>query len=142
MIYGSVFGNAHYVVRQLERTFQVAGHRTHLLEQPSARQISRKQLLMVVTSTTGAGELPARLQPLLHTLETTEIDLSGLKYALISLGDSSYTHFCGGGRRLAKALDQRGARALAPALEIDAEHCINPEDEALPWALKQIEENA
>ena len=142
LVYGSVYGSAHYVMSQLQKTLEAAGHCTQLLEQPQPQQLNTECLLIVVTSTTGNGELPTRLQPLLQQLEHSKKGLTGLHYALVALGDSSYTHFCGGGRKLAQALDACGAQALAPALEIDANHCINPEDEALPWILKRIEEHA
>ncbi len=141
LVYGSVFGSAHYVAVQLQKTFENTGFRAQLLEQPTLVQLNPVYPLLVVTSTTGKGELPERLQPLLRTLQQkTTRDIKGLKYAMIALGDRSYDNYCGGARSLAAALDAAGAIALAPALEIDACQCINPEDEAVPWALKLIEE--
>lgn len=141
LIFGSVYGNAHFIATELSRALENAGHSVELLEQPTLQQLKLASPLLIVTSTTGEGELPVRLQPLLRSLQQPNTLTPQLKYALIALGDSTYQHYCGGGRALARALDQCGAQSLAPALELDACHCLNPEDEALPWALKLIKEN-
>ncbi|MGB0866810.1 MAG: flavodoxin domain-containing protein [Granulosicoccaceae bacterium] len=141
LIFGSVYGSAHYVATEMEKALRQLGHEVDLIEEPSAQQIAAADILLIVTSTTGEGELPIRLHPLLQALQSKRVTLEGLSYALVALGDSSYTHYCGGGRSLASALDACGAAALAPALELDTSHCLNPEDEALPWALRLIEEH-
>lgn len=141
LIYGSVYGSAHYVATELARVLGERGCEVALHEQPEPRHLHLDRPLLVVTSTTGDGELPSRLQPLLQQLQRQAPDLRGLRFALVALGDSSYQHYCGGGRALAAALERCGATAIAPSLELDACHCLNPEDEALPWALQLLEEN-
>jgi len=139
--FGSVYGSAHYVATELRKTLEADGYQTELWEQPTLPQINCETPLIVVTSTTGDGELPQRLQPLLKSLQRADTRTPDLRFALIALGDSTYQHYCGGGRALTRALEQCGAQALAPSLELDACHCLNPEDEALPWAIKLIKEN-
>lgn len=141
IVFGSVYGSAHFIATELGKALEKAGHSIELFEQPTLHLLNPAYPLLIVTSTTGDGELPMRLQPLLQALQRPNTQTPNLKYALIALGDSTYSHYCGGGRALAHAFEQCGAQALVPALELDACHCVNPEDEALPWALKLIEEN-
>ena len=141
IVFGSVYGSAHFIATELGKVLEKAGHSIELFEQPTLPLLNPAYPLLIVTSTTGDGKLPMRLQPLLQDLQRPNTQTPNLKYALIALGDSTYPHYCGGGRALAHALEHCGAQALAPALELDACHCLNPEDEALPWALKLIEEN-
>ncbi len=141
LIYGSVYGSAHYVAKQIQSVLESAGHSIRLLEHPTLAQLTLDRGLIVVTSTTGDGELPQRLQPLLKALLQEPPSLDSLRFVLVSLGYSSYQSYCGGGRQLSQALISAGALALAPSLELDANIHLNPEDEAVPWVLKLIEEN-
>jgi len=59
--------------------------------------------------------------------------LKGLRYALIAMGDSSYTHFCGAGRHLDGLLQELGAAQVIPPLELDATLHDEPERVALGW---------
>ncbi|MND66492.1 Sulfite reductase [NADPH] flavoprotein alpha-component [compost metagenome] len=59
--------------------------------------------------------------------------MKGWRYALIAMGDSSYEHFCGAGRRLDELLQELAADALVPRLEIDATVEDEPEVAALAW---------
>ena len=141
IVFGSVYGSAHFVATELGKALEQLGHPIELFEQPTLPLINSGTPLVIVTSTTGDGELPMRLQPLLQALQRPDTQTPKLKFALVALGDSTYPLYCGGGRALVSALEQCGAKALAPTLELDACHCLNPEDEALPWALKLIKEN-
>lgn len=117
------------------------GWAAEIIEQPLLKQINNNTPLLIITSTTGNGELPARLQPLHDALQHPSANTIELRYALLALGDSTYPNFCGGGRMLAKALDRSGATAMASSLELDACFCINPEDQALPWVLNFLEDD-
>ena len=49
------------------------------------------------------------------------------------MGDSSYDHFCGAGRRLDGLLQELGATRVIPPLELDATVHDEPEQVALSW---------
>ncbi len=76
--------------------------------------------LLVVSSTFGAGKLPRSARPLQQTLETGELDLSGIEYGIICLGDRSFqATFCGAGREWNKLLGERGGHLRGPILNLD-----------------------
>ncbi|EKX95762.1 putative protein MioC [Aggregatibacter actinomycetemcomitans Y4] len=90
LITGSTLGGAEYVAEHLEGILQQQGFSTALLHGPSLDEVINEKLWLVVTSTHGAGELPDNLKPLFDELKTGDADLSGLRFAVIGLGNSDY----------------------------------------------------
>lgn len=89
--------------------------------------IARFPLVLLVASTTGEGEVPDGARALLKRLKAS--DLKGIRFAILALGDRSYTNFCGGGRRLREALMGAGAVEALPLREADGE----PSGAFLAW---------
>ena len=88
---------------------------------------------ILCTSTYGDGEVPDGARPFYDTLRASALDLSGLRYGVIALGDSSYETFCEGGRLFDKALAVRGARRIGEILCCDASSGDMPEEKAREW---------
>jgi flavodoxin/16S rRNA G966 N2-methylase RsmD len=100
---------------------------TYLYEPNASR------FLLIVSATTGQGDIPPNLQPFASALADRAPYMKGWRYALIAMGDSSYEHFCGAGRRLDELLQELAAVPLIPRLEIDATVVDEPEVAALAW---------
>jgi flavodoxin len=66
-------------------------------------------ILLVITSTHGAGDVPDNLQPFAKDLAEQQPDLNAFKYGVIALGDRSYDTFCQGGKTLDRLLAECGA---------------------------------
>ena len=81
---------------------------------------SHRQALFVV-STHGEGDAPVAARRFdRHFCGTGEPRLEQLDYALLALGDTDYADsYCAFGRRLDRALRERGARALLTPIEVD-----------------------
>jgi len=90
-------------------------------------------ILLVVTSTHGAGDVPDNLQPFAKDLAEQHPDLNSLKYGVIALGDSSYDTFCQGGKTLDQLLAECGASRIGERLDIDVTQHEIPEDAAEVW---------
>ncbi|MNE91896.1 Sulfite reductase [NADPH] flavoprotein alpha-component [compost metagenome] len=91
---------------------------------------------MVITSTTGQGDLPDSIAPLFHAIRDRVGYQPELRYGLIALGDSSYDNFCGAGRAFDALLQEQGATRVGEVLEIDAMEQPEPEVVSCPWVAK------
>jgi MioC protein len=90
--------------------------------------------LLVCCATHGEGDVPDHLLPLANALESGAIDLGGLRYGVIALGDRTYSEtYCGGAHRLDALLRARGARRIGDVLTIDASTQPFPDQVALKW---------
>ena len=135
IISGSVYGAAEDVARVAVQTLEKAG-----LEPWYKPAVTLEELLafapeaiLVVTSTTGMGELPGNIQDLYYALRDRFPAWNGLPAAVLALGDSSYDLFCGGGEQMRELLLELGVREVLPMLRLDASESVNPDEDAKPW---------
>ncbi len=75
--------------------------------------------LLVIASTTGEGDAPDSLSGFVGRHMTGPADLNGLSYAVLALGDRTYTEFCGFGRALDTWLRSSGTTPLFDRVEVD-----------------------
>lgn len=133
---GSVYGTAEEVARHAERVLKAAGFdawhnpRAELAE----LQAFAPEAFLVVTSTTGMGELPDNLQPLYYAIRDHLPAWHGLPGAVIALGDSSYGDtYCAGGEQVRELYAELGIREVLAMLRLDASETVTPESDAEPW---------
>lgn len=132
---GTVYGNALLVAEEAETLLRKQGHEVKLFEEGTLEewQYYRHHYALIVTSTTGQGDLPDSIAPLYQAVK----DLVGyqpeLRYGLIALGDSSYTEFCGGGHKFDDLLQEQQATRIGELLEVDAQIHAEPEAVTGPW---------
>jgi flavodoxin len=136
ILVGSVYGGALMTARALKPALEQEGHQVTVLENPTLKDITdNDDALLVCTSTTGQGEIPASLLPFYVDLRETLPQQPGRPFGVIVLGDSSYGDtFCGAGELVEEALLETAAAKVGDTLQIDAMETTDPEEEALPWA--------
>lgn len=136
ILVGSVYGGALMTARTLKTELEKEGHDVTLLDSPTLNDITDNDTaLLVCTSTTGQGEIPAPLLPFYVNLRETLPQQPGRPFGVIVLGDSSYGDtYCGAGTLMQEALLETGARQVGDTLKIDAMEITEPEAAALPWA--------
>ncbi|WP_192458086.1 flavodoxin [Musicola keenii] len=132
---GTVYGNALLVAEEAENILREHGHEVKVFEEAALDDwmAYRNDVILVVTSTTGQGQLPESLIPLYGALRDKIGYQPEVRYGLIALGDSSYEHFCGGGRLFDAQLQEMGAKRVGEVLEIDATEHPEPEVISCPW---------
>ena len=133
IIVGSVYGSAMSVAETLEEALIGAGHTVELHEEAALADLDPSRFWLVVTSTTGQGELPADILPLYSELRDNSGPLPQVRFAIAALGDSSYDHFCGGGCQFNNLLQELQAQAVTEMLTLDASKTMDPEEPALQW---------
>ncbi|MEK1905163.1 MAG: flavodoxin [Pseudomonas sp.] len=132
---GSVYGAAEEVAQRAVEVLNSAGFEPWHKAGASLDEVLAfaPEAVLVVTSTTGMGELPGNLQDLYYTLRDRFPAWSGLPAGVVALGDSSYDVFCGGGEQMRELLLELGMREALPMLRLDASESVTPEDDAQPW---------
>jgi len=133
---GSVYGNAEDVARHAQRLLSEAGFEAWHDPRAQLDQLLAfaPQALLVVTSTTGTGELPDSFVPLYSALRDRLPDWRGIPGGIIALGDASYGDtFCGGGELVRELFVELGVREVQDMLRLDASETVTPEADAEPW---------
>ena len=79
-----------------------------------AKQLVNEDIVLLVTSTQGEGELPEEAVPLFKLLSGKKApNLSQLHFAVLGLGDSSYPDFCQAGKDFDACLAKLGGTRLS-----------------------------
>ncbi|WP_034916648.1 flavodoxin [Erwinia sp. 9145] len=132
---GTMYGNALLVAEEAEPLLADRGHQVKIFEDPTLDDWQRyaQHVALVVTSTTGQGELPDSIAPLFRDIHDKLGHQPTLRYGVIALGDSSYDHFCGGGKKFDALLQEHGATRLGDVLTVDAAENPEPEEVTSPW---------
>jgi len=138
---GTVYGNALLVAEEAETILTEAGHEVKIFDEGTLEswQFYRHHYALVITSTTGQGNLPDSIVPLFEAIKDHVGYQPELHYGLIALGDSSYDHFCGAGHAFDALLQEQGAMRVGELLEIDALQYPEPETIAIAWVKKWAE---
>lgn len=138
LLIGSVSGTAELAGLTLKDELVSHGHKLHIENKPDFKAFLKRQqeLLLIITSTTGAGELPANIRPLWRKLFTRRPNLNGFSYAVSVLGERSYgDDFCLGGIKLDCLLTELGARKISEPLLVDTEENDQPEKMISQWGM-------
>ncbi|MDX5300437.1 MAG: flavodoxin domain-containing protein [Gammaproteobacteria bacterium] len=141
LLTGSVYGAARLTAQAVADALRGAGHDVHFPDAPSVQDLDPEDsALLVCTSTTGQGELPASILPLYLSLRDTLPQYPGRPFGVIVLGDSSYgTTYCGAGELMREVLFEMACRETLPMLRIDALEVTDPEAPAIAWAQEWVQ---
>lgn len=132
---GTMYGNSLLVAEEAEAILKGHGHDATVYEDPELAdwEAYRNAYVLVVTSTTGQGDLPDSIVPLYEGIKDKVGYQPELRYGLIALGDSTYANFCGGGKKFDALLQEQGAARVGEVLIIDASDYPEPEALSNPW---------
>ncbi len=119
---GSVYGGAEQVGELVADELRALGHEVTLNTYARAEDLARDpgEIILLCHSNTGSGELPDNIQPLYLHLTRDYPRISGRRFGVINLGDSSYTTFNEAGVMLAAAFEDLGAQRIGEPLVLDA----------------------
>lgn len=119
--YASQTGFAEDLARRSATTLQTGAAAVQLrpLDALNVATLSATRRAMFLVSTTGEGDAPDSAAQFVRKVMDRTVDLTGLDYGLLALGDSSYIHYCAFGRQLDAWLQRCGATPLFNRVEVD-----------------------
>ncbi len=90
---GTMYGNSLLVAEEAEAILSGLGHKATVYEDPQVNdwESYTGKYVLVVTSTTGQGDLPDSIVPLYEGMK--DMYQPHLRYGIIALGDSTYANF-------------------------------------------------
>jgi len=138
ILYGSQTGNAKGVAAQCQAKAEEAGFNSKLVSMADykPRSLKSETHVAVFVSTHGEGDAPDDAIELHEFLASKKAPkLASTKYAVLSLGDSSYEFFCQTGKDFDERLSKLGGQAIVERLDCDVDY----EAEAEAWLNKLIE---
>jgi len=133
---GTVYGTAEDVACHAAAFLSAAGFEAWHDPRAQLPQILEfaPDALLVVTATTGMGELPDNFIPLYSAIRDQFPAWHGLPGGVIALGDASYGDtFCAGGELVRELFAELGVREVQDMLRLDASETVTPQTDAEPW---------
>ncbi len=132
ILYGTVTGNSEALAKKLAEALLPTGLTARVRDMAHCQPNVLKQTncVLVVASTYGDGEPPDDAAPFWDAVvHGNSLDLRGVKYSVLALGNTTYDHFCKCGRELDAALERHGAVRLYPRVDCDVDY----DDPASRW---------
>ncbi|MGE0097297.1 MAG: sulfite reductase subunit alpha [Hydrogenophaga sp.] len=120
--YASQTGQAEELALQTAQALHTAGVPVRLapLSQIRLADLQQADRLLCIASTYGEGDPPdSAVTFARQVMASAAVNLSHLHVGLLALGDKTYAHYCGFGRRLDGWLKASGAQALFERIDVD-----------------------
>lgn len=132
VLYGSQTGNSEGIACNLVDALKQKGVTAELQDMATykTQNLKKEKQLCVVVSTHGEGDPPDTamdLHAFLHGRRAPKLD--GCSFAVLSLGDTSYEHFCKTGKDFDTRLGELGGTRLLDRVDCDVDY----EDQADAW---------
>lgn len=138
ILFGSQTGNAEEVAEQMGARAAEKGIPAQIVDMADykPKKLKAEQFLALVASTQGEGDPPDNALDFHEFLMGRKAPkVEGLRYSVLSLGDSSYEHFCQTGKEFDEKFSERGASAMVERVDCDLEY----EDIAKDWIERVLE---
>jgi flavodoxin len=133
---GSVYGGAEQLAHDLCQLVTENGHQGTVYHPGTVDDFKQAQAIVVVTSTTGQGDIPTELEAVYLALNSEFPLLTSKPFAVCTLGDSSYGDtFCGAGKKFSTLLAELQGNEVIERLEVDAMENFDPMPVAEPWII-------
>lgn len=125
VLYGTVTGTAETLAKKLAASLHVSGLSARVCDMAQCQPnvLTQASAVLLVASTYGDGEPPDDVAPFYEAVvHGNRLDLTGVKYSVLALGNTTFDHFCKCGRDLDAALEHHGAARLYPRVDCDVDY--------------------
>ena len=124
ILYGTFTGNAELLANKFAERLRSTGITARVRDmahcQPNV--LMQSSYLLVVASTYGNGEPPDDAAPFWQAIVHGHgLDLRGVQFSVLALGNTTYDHFCKCGRDFDAALERHGGIRIYPRFDCDVD---------------------
>ncbi|KAA0962499.1 nitric oxide synthase [Microbacterium sp. ANT_H45B] len=140
ILYGTESGNSELVATDLFESLE-DDHDVVLedLADVDVASLEPATLHLVICSTHGEGDPPQSALPFLEGVKTARVDLTGIRYAMFGLGDSTYVNYSRGSEHVDELLAGSGAERVGEYGRHDAASRDDASALAEEWARNVLE---
>ena len=141
ILIGTITGTAELVAEDVSPILEDAGYDVETLDMNDLTPavFKENELVLICTSTYGQGDVPDNAMDFFEQLDVMQPDLSGLRYGVIGLGDSTYADtYNQGGARFDTLLRELGAERVGEGMAHNASSDELPEEAGVAWAREWI----
>lgn len=125
VMYGSQSGTAEGLAKKIAKEANQKGFAPQVMELNDYEKadLTKPSQMVVVTSTWGEGDPPDNATEFWNFIrEDNAPKLENLNYALLALGDTNYSEFCGAGKNFDERLSALGAKRLLDRVDCDVDY--------------------
>ena len=126
ILYGTESGNSEALAEQAGRTLKKTGCKPKVADMADCapKDLEKMENVLVIVSTWGEGDPPERATEFYETFMKDEDapSLNDVSFAVFSLGDTSYEHFCQMGKDFDARLEKLGATRLHERADSDVDY--------------------
>ncbi len=125
ILYGSESGNSQALAEQAGALAEEKGMPARVVDMADYRHrdLKNERLIMVITATHGEGDPPEPAEDFYSFLHGRKAPkLKDARFAVLSLGDSSYEHFCQTGKDFDARLEALGGQRLVERVDCDVDY--------------------
>ena len=127
ILYGTESGNCESLADKTAKEAKKKGLKvvSKNLADISVKDISKFEHIALIISTWGDGEPPEAAVAFHEEFMTAELDLKGVKFSVLALGDTSYDKFCQTGIDFDTRLAALGAERVADRMDCDVDFDVH-----------------
>ena len=125
ILYGTVTGTAESLAHKLAARLRRHGVTALVRDMAQCHPSILKQTtyVLIVISTYGDGEPPDDAANFYQAVVNgPRLNLSGLEFSVLALGNTTFDHFCRCGKEIDSALERHGATRAYPRLDCDVDY--------------------
>ncbi len=138
LLVGSQTGTTDIVADAIANALADLGHQITVCLDPEIEDFTLEEevVYLVCTSSSGQGQLPTNIATLPEDMIAAQIDLTGLRFGVLNLGDSSFPTYGGAGVVIDKSLRKLGAQRVGDIGLLDCLHQPVPSAAGVAWAVQ------
>ena len=125
ILYGTETGNSAALARAAADQARGVGLEAVAVDmgEYKTRRLRDEQDLLIIVSTYGEGDPPQPAADFFEFVEGRKApSLTGVRFAVLALGDSTYEKFCEAGKRLDRRFEELGAARLMARVDCDVDY--------------------